>query len=350
MHRLIARTLIIYLTITVFIPAASPGQETKQATGVPYAKASDFKETPLTLKVEKFKLPAMLTMPTNDEAAVSGVVLVHGSGPQDMDETQGENKVFRDLAWGLAAHGVATLRYEKRTRKYGARVSPEIIDLEWETIDDALAAARLLRKQEGIDPRRVFVLGHSLGGMAAPLIASRDNKLAGIIVMAGNARPLVDLIEDQLTYLAGLGGAEGKKAQQLLDQSRSAIKAIQAGKPEEAKQPLLGAPNAYWADLSRRDSLSAAQQLEMPILILQGKRDYLVTMKDYELWKARLSEKDSVAFKLYDQLNHGMIPCRGTPGPADDIAPGHVDVAVIRDIADWIGATRPFGAPATSEK
>lgn len=334
MHQVVARTLICFLTVVISTP--SLGDETKRTPGTPYAKASDFVETPLTLKVKKFKLPAMLTMPTQAKAAVPGVVLVHGSGPQDMDETQGANKAFRDLAWGLAAQGVATLRYEKRTRKYGARVKPEIIDLDWETIDDALAAARLLRKQDGVDPWRVFVLGHSLGGMAAPLIATRDSKLAGIIVMAGNARPLVDLIEDQLTYLAGLGGVEGKQAQQLLDQSRQAIKSIQAGKPEEVKEPLLGAPTGYWEDLSRRDSLSAAQQLDMPILILQGKQDYLVTMKDFELWEARLSEKDSVTFRLYDQLNHGMMLCEGTPGPANDIAPGHVDVAVIRDIAEWI--------------
>lgn len=332
------RHFLLIISAFFALHGIASGDESKNADSIPYANASDFTETRLTLQIKKFKLPAILTMPTHAKGPVAGVVLVHGSGPQDMDETQGPNKVFRDLAWGLAANGVATLRYEKRTRKYGARINPEKINLEWETIDDALAGAKLLRRQKGIGGGRVFILGHSLGGMAAPLIAERDSKLAGIIIMAGNARPLVELIEDQLTYLSGLGGKEAEQARAILDVSRPAIAAIKAGKPEEAKEPLLGAPNAYWADLSRRDTLSAAEKLTMPLLILQGGRDYLVTMKDYDLWTSRLGKKKSVTFKLYPDLNHGMIPGKATPGPADDITAGHVDVTVIKDIAAWVGS------------
>jgi dienelactone hydrolase len=107
-------------------------------------------------------------------------VLVHGSGPQDRDETIGPNKPFRDLAWGLASQGIAVLRYEKRTKKHAMKLVliKNTITVKQETIDDALAAVALLRKTERIDPNRIFVLGHSLGGMLIPRIGARDPDVA----------------------------------------------------------------------------------------------------------------------------------------------------------------------------
>jgi len=79
------------------------------------------------------------------------VVLVHGSGPQDRDETIGPNKPFRDLAWGLASQGIAVLRYDKRTKVHGAMMAGAVeqFTVKEETIDDALAAVALLRGTDG---------------------------------------------------------------------------------------------------------------------------------------------------------------------------------------------------------
>ena len=131
------------------------------------------------------------------------MVLVHGSSPQDMDETVIGNKPFRDLAEGLAERGVATLRYDKRTKVYGAK--SEVKTLADETIDDAVSAARLCAKQPKVDARRVFVLGHSLGGYAAPRIAQAGGgAIRGMIVLAGTSRPLAVVIDEQIAYLARL--------------------------------------------------------------------------------------------------------------------------------------------------
>ena len=89
-----------------------------------------------------------------------GVVLVHGSGPNDRDETIGPNKPFRDLAWGLATRGIAVLRYEKRTKRHRLKMAllANSLTVKEETIDDAVAAVTTLHAVEEIDASRIFVL------------------------------------------------------------------------------------------------------------------------------------------------------------------------------------------------
>ncbi|HEY7214553.1 MAG TPA: alpha/beta fold hydrolase, partial [Thermoanaerobaculia bacterium] len=150
----------------------------------PYAKPDAFREREVTVGSGEWAVPGTLAMPVG-QGPFPAVVLVHGSGPNDRDETVGGAKPFRDLAWGLASRGIAVLRYEKRTRQYAAKLAaianPTV---QQETIDDALAAAALLRGTEGIDPARIYVLGHSLGGMLVPRIGRQDPKIAGFVVMA----------------------------------------------------------------------------------------------------------------------------------------------------------------------
>ena len=144
------------------------------------------------------------------------MVLVHGSGPNDRDETIGANKPFRDLAWGLATRSIAVLRYEKRTKQYPGKLMATGVGqftAQEESIDDALSAVGQLRGTEGIDPKRIFVLGHSLGGTLAPRIGQADPKITGLIIMAGSTRPLEDMVVEQTRYLISLNGtptAEGE--------------------------------------------------------------------------------------------------------------------------------------------
>ncbi len=119
------------------------------------------------------------------------MVLVHGSGPQDQDETIGPNKPFTDLAYGLASQNIAVLRYVKRTKQYGADSKSDApFTVKDEVTDDAIAAVALLAKMPEVNKKQIYVLGHSLGGMLAPRIAAEDPQVAGIIIMAGTARPL----------------------------------------------------------------------------------------------------------------------------------------------------------------
>ncbi len=126
------------------------------------------------------------------------MVLVHGSGPNDRDETVGLTKCFRDLAWGLTSRGIAVLRYDKRTFKYGNKFTPELLEsftINEEVIEDALSAIKVMQDYPGISD--VYLLGHSLGATMAPRIGEFMPSLAGLILMAAITRPLEDVILDQ---------------------------------------------------------------------------------------------------------------------------------------------------------
>jgi len=265
------------------------------------------------------------------------IVLVHGSGPNDRDETLGPNKVFKDLAWGLATNGIAVLRYEKRTRQcpnemIGAMAT---LTVNEETVQDAVAAAVFLRTVDIIAPDSVFILGHSLGGMVAPRIGAQDPRLAGLILLAANARSLTDLIVEQNEYLAALDGTVDEAEQKQLAELRA-----QAAKVEELDfkegEVILGAAKAYWADLLAYDPVAAAKALTMPMLILQGERDYQVTMEDFVAWRAGLAARGGVTFKSYSSLNHLFIAGTGKSNPSEYDSPGNVSSEVIRDVAAWI--------------
>ena len=182
-----------------------PSQPAAQEAALPsYVKPGAFREEEFTVGSGEWSLPGTLTLPVGVTGLLPAVVLVHGSGPNDRDETILANKPFRDLAWGLASKGIAVLRYEKRTKVHAAQIAAAGLSqftVKEETIDDALSAAAQLRQTDGINPKRIFILGHSLGGTVAPRIGQADPNLAGLIILAGATRPLEDLMVEQTRYI-----------------------------------------------------------------------------------------------------------------------------------------------------
>jgi uncharacterized protein len=309
----------------------------------PYARTNAFLEEDFTVGSGEWRLPGTLTRPTVGSNPAPALVLVHGSGPNDRDETVGANKPFRDLAWGLGSSGIAVLRYEKRTKVYAVKFSgTNLANLtaREEAIDDALAAAAQLRATRGVDPKRVFVLGHSLGGTLAPRIGQADPKLAGLVLLAGASRPLEDLVVEQTRYLLSLSGGVSAADQQKLDTLQADADKVKRLSATDANPPalILGAPPKYWLDLRQNDPLAAARALQQPLLILQGGRDYQATKADFDGWRAALRSRPNVTFKLYPQLNHLFSPGEGKSTPAEYERPAHVAEIVITDIAAWIQA------------
>ncbi len=300
-----------------------------------YVKRSAFDEVEITVDAGSFPLAGTLSLPKSG-GPYPCVVLVHGSGPHDQDETVGASKPFRDLAWGLASRGVAVLRYEKRTKKYPRGIAADKITLDWETIDDAVAAATLARSRTEIDPKRVYIAGHSLGGFAGPDIARRDGQLAGLIIIAGTARPILDVISDQMNYLAAVDGSVSSEEQSELAKNLEQVAKIRSGDAEALKANFLGAPGSYWLALNKLDPAATAATLSLPILIVQGGRDYQASMKDFDVWKRRLSDRSNVTFALFDKLNHLMIAGEGQSKPEEYNVAGHVDAALIEKLADWV--------------
>ncbi len=294
-----------------------------------------YTEESIVVKTGKFKLPGKITLPLGD-SQVPGLVLVHGSGPHDEDETIGPNKTLKDIAEGLAARGVAVLRYEKRTHKYGATMTIDDISIDNEVVLDAVSAVKLLRDHPRVDPKRVFVLGHSLGGTCAPLIAARDPEITGIISLSGTPRSLLDLIDEQFEYLFNEDGKITAKEKKKLDELHSDTQLIREGRISEVKQPLLGAPNKYWAEMHKLDVLTPAKEYKGLILILGGGRDYQVTRTCFDAWMTGLSGKPNVTEKWYPKLNHLYFVGNDPPSPSDYMTAGHFSKRVLDDIAAWI--------------
>ena len=208
-------------------------------------------------------------------------------------------------------------------------------------IDDALAAVEVLRHSQGIAPDKIFVLGHSLGGLLMPRIGKADPKIAGLIVMAGCTRPLEDAILEELTYLASLNGPmtdEAKKEMAQYEQQIAIVKSLKPSTKSSAPSLILGGPASYWLDIQGYVPAEMAKSLKQPMLIMQGGRDYQVTEVDFKIWKATLSSRTNVTFKLYPDLNHLFMTGVGKATPAEYAIPGSVAQTVIDDMASWIGA------------
>jgi len=307
-----------------------------------YVDAAAFDEVEVTVGSGEWSLPGTLSMPHGD-GSFPAVVLVHGSGPQDRDETIGPNRSFRDLAWGLASQGIAVLRYEKRTKAHADKITPELkarLTVQEEAIDDALSAVQLLRQTPGIDPGRVYVLGHSLGATLAPRIGQQDPSIAGLVIMAGMTRPFEDTILDQYTYLYTLSGSMTDEQEAELERLRAQVARVKdptLSNQVPAKDLPLGVPAAYWLDLRGYRPAEVAQSLAMRILVLQGGRDYQVTAADdYPAWQKALAEKGNATLKLYPKLSHEFIAGEGPATPQEYLVAGHVSDKVIQDIASWI--------------
>jgi dienelactone hydrolase len=310
----------------------------------PYARTNAFREKDFAVGSGE-ELPGTLTVPVNKSGApFPAIVLVHGSGPNDRDETVGASKLFRDLAWGLATKGVAVLRYEKRTKEHASRFIAEKLRItpREETIDDAVTAANQLRQTEEIDPKRVFVLGHSFGGTVAPRIGNAAPEIKGLIIMAGATRPIEDLVVEQTRYILSLNGELSTADQEKLRDLEAKVAEIKKLTSADAisSKTFLQAPAAYWLDLRAHDPVVEAKSLKQPLLIIQGGRDYQVTPAQFDDWKKGLAGSSNVTFRLYPDLNHLFIAGKGKSTPQEYEKGGYVAEEVVSDIAAWVLKTQ----------
>ena len=300
----------------------------KPAPPAPYVDPTGFRSAEISIGTAPFVLGGTLTVPVG-LGAFPGVVLVHGSGPQDRDETIGPNKMFKDLAEGLASRGIEVLRYDKRTFVYGAKLG-DSISVDDEVIVDAVAAVTALRARPEIDPRRILVIGHSLGALLAPEIGMRSAPVAGVALLAPPGRPPWDLVLSQIRYI-------GASPKELAEMERK-LALLKSGTLGSVR--FLGAPQSYWKDLAARDGIGMAKKLGTPVLVLRGDRDYQVIEEDVEAWRKGLAGMPNVDIETLTGLNHLFIAGSGKPGPSEYDKPGHVDGRVIDKLAAFIAPAK----------
>jgi fermentation-respiration switch protein FrsA (DUF1100 family) len=305
----------------------------------PAATRSDLPSTEVLIGPEhRTGLPGTLLLPKGN-GPFPAVVLVQGSGPNDRNETVGGTRVFLDIAEGLADRGIASLRYEKRTRQHPAEFSGAYT-VNDETTDDAVAAVALLKTQAHIDPKHIYVVGHSLGAMMAPRIAQRAPGLAGLVLMAAPARHLQYVVLDQFNYLSEHDPAQRAALQTQLPELRRQVQLLVHIDPKLRGDThmLDNLPASYWRDLANYDPVQVVQTLRLPILLEQGDRDFQVTEPDWTRWQKTFADDSRITIHRYPSLNHLFVPGQGFGLISEYAKPAHVDSKVIADIADWIKA------------
>jgi dienelactone hydrolase len=297
----------------------------------------------VTFGEKDWELPGTLLLP-GDKENPPIVILVHGSGPNDRNETIGPNAPFRDIALELANKGIGTFRYDKRTYVYQNKFlnsNTKLTPFE-ETINDAVLAAEFLKSNNLTSKSDIYILGHSLGGYLIPQIADNSRDIKGYIIICGSVTPMEDLIVKQYEYIYSLDGNiddNEKKSIDTLKKQRDNIKSLRSDSVLD-KSELLGVEKEYWLYLKDYNSAVEAKKISEPVLILQGDRDYQVTTDEYNLWKESLKEVSNVSFMLYPKLNHLFMTGDGLSTPQEYMLKGSVDTKVINDIANWINTNK----------
>jgi len=324
----------------------------------PSYAAPNLRESPIVVG-DDWPLPGVVTCPPDAERHPA-VVMVGGSGGVNMDAAIGPNKPFRDTALGLASRGICVVRYDKRKAAHRERViaNLETLTIVDDTIDDAVMAIEVAKKYPLIEPKAIFVLGHSLGGYALPRIAARSAIPCGFIVMAGTARPLEQVFVPQMQRFARVDGEVSADEAAAIAEAEAAEARVGQLRPGVHMDRMLlpgHLPVSYWLDLKAHPAAEYAGRMTRPVLVLQGARDLNVGIEELSGWRHNLSHNPTASFKSYPTLNHLFMVSDGKTGTRENLEPGNVAQEVIEDIAVWTRqqATRctevQVPAPASGE-
>ena len=291
----------------------------------------------------EYPLNGLMTLPSDLSKPVPAVVMVHGSGASNMDEKVLKLTPFKDLAEGLARHGIASLRYDKRTFVHGRKmIRNKCLTVKEETIDDALLAVQMLKKDPRIDHDRIYILGHSMGAMLAPRIDAEGADVRGLIMMAGTPYRLEEIVLRQLRQ-AGRGNSILKKIIGLEYRFyKKRFNGLYQMSDEEAKKKKFAGNLSlyYFKEMGHKTAADYLLESSKPVLILQGGKDFQVLAKrDYRMFKKLLAGRENTEYKLYPELNHVFVK-----GIYNDILKAskeysveqHIGEDVIGDIADFV--------------
>jgi uncharacterized protein len=289
----------------------------------------------LNIKSNTIQLKGTLLVPENDNLKKL-VIFVHGSGPNDRDETIFENKPFKNIAENLYEKGISSYRFDKRTL-----TNPESFNdqstVDDEVVNDIIAIVNYFKQEKQFIGYEITILGHSLGAYLAPRIANKSKEINKIVLLAGNARSLDKLIVEQYEYLYKLNPTtELKDALSKIKEQVATLNSKKFNSNTSKEKLPFNLSADYWNSILAYNPIKEIKKVKIPILILQGERDYQVTMKDFELWKSSLKNNPKAVLISYPKLNHLFLTGNKTSNPNEYAIKGVVDEKVMADIYNFV--------------
>ncbi|WP_300529792.1 alpha/beta fold hydrolase [Maricaulis sp.] len=303
-------------------------------------------------------LAGTLTLPHGD-GPHPAVILISGSGPQDRDESVWEHKPFAVLADHLSRNGIAVLRYDDRgfaesTGDFASATSRDFAS-------DAEAALSWLRQQPGIDATSTGVIGHSEGGLIAPMLAQTPNAPDFMVLLAGPGTSGREIILEQTELMARAGGqAEADINAAVATLSRVTAELLDAENGADARARLddlitdddltaLGVPTTqrhvllsqmgrdWYVEFLRHDPLTYLQTVEQPVLAVIGSLDLQVPAGSNlaGLREGLAGNPDATILEL-EGLNHMFQPAETGALAEYALIETTFDPAALALVSDWI--------------
>lgn len=295
--------------------------------------SDELEESETAIEVGEYKLKGVVNN-AGENAPV--VIMIQGSGQSDYNESiaTSPNKPFKEISDYLYKNGITTIRYNKRYFEK-PETAPTDMTVYDEYIDDVNWLIDYADKNFSGD---IYLLGHSQGGMSVSKIAHDNDKVKGIISMAGSPRPFEDIIYDQNVESINLMDCSQEEKDAYLKTVKDEVELVK-NMDCNTKDAYFNISKSYWKSFNELDCAKYSEELTIPMLIMQGKADFQVSYeKDYLLWKDILKGKDNVVFKEYDALNHMFMPTLydGAFNMDEYSQENHIDENVLKDIAEFI--------------
>lgn len=267
------------------------------------------------------KLAGTLTVPENFSRKLPAVILVSGSGPQDRNENVRLNRIrdksnvvlawegpdwniFRDIAWKIGKSGIAVLRYDDRGvgKSEGDFEKAKLSDFVY----DVCAGVNFLRSRDDIDPARICVIGHSEGGIIAPIVASRDPGIKAIVLMAGTSRPLDVIIQEQIEDRLKQSKVPEEQIRQTLEVQKKFFAEVAKCPGDELEIYNQKMFIGWWKEHILHQPVAEIQKVTCHVLVLQGMRDMQVLPYNAKELEEALqkSGKASYSVRRFEKLDH----------------------------------------------
>ncbi len=302
-----------------------------------YIDTNSFIESDIVIK-DKYDLIGKLTFPNKFDKNIT-FVLVHGSGPSDIDGTIGENKFLKNLAWGLSTSGYAVVRYEKLTKRFGRELvknNPGMTQDD-EYNNSIQGAIDFIKNNSKLNNSKIVLIGHSQG--ASAITSFYNNKdIEGMILLAGTPRKLYDLYTEQLEYIFNVDGIVRPSERKIIEEHKDKVQYFKNFKKEKVELDSLpmGLSLEYLQHLDEFDPIKNLKQSEKPTLILGGSHDYQVTKVDFDIWNSNLASKNNIKLKFIENVNHIFGETEKMAVPADYQKYTPIAPVVFEEINKWI--------------